>query len=395
METTIESFTLLVLLMALLPLSAHAAVCRNEQTYLSFFLQFDLHPEETAFRLECDDGVVQFERRIANDDPFVNQRQQYQRMVHERRCIDSHQTCYLIVTDSAGNGMAGMFRADFGGSRILDYHDNSSFDEIRICLGVHCPTASQENAIDSSCHDATFTIFLDEHPEEVGYRLVCDNEATIIWNVPAGTFFQADAGNIRQAHAPCLPVPRTACWLTVTDSYGDGLTASSETATTVGYFALMYGSETVAFYNGAEKATAEFSQLSFCFGPACTEETSTGGVDCDIVSLSFTMDELPRQVGFDLQCGDDYIWDFPVGTMTEEFETFTKTTCITGCCTLRITDTYGHSTASYNAHPPGLMFDVRVAGAKVDAIQSAGGADFSEIAYSLGTQCDEEDSNPA
>lgn len=382
-------------LLLLLATTVRAAMCRPGQSYLSFFLRFDAHPEETAYRLECD-GAVEFQRRTSEYVGLDRPRQPP--TVHERRCIDAAaQTCYLTVADSAADGLEqpGLFRLYVGGEPVLHYHDHRAFDEITVCFGASCPPAPQGGADSSaSCQDVVFTLFLDEFPEEISHKLVCDGD--LVWNVPEGTYLQADALAIRQEHAACVD-PSRACWLTVTDSYGDGLMAGP------GRFALMHGPDTVAHYDGGgAEDEAAFSQVSYCFGgPACDSGGGDGddtaatdaAADCSVVSLNLTLDEFPHEVGYQLECGDEMVWDVPAGTYLadQQFETFSKTACIAECCTFRILDTHGDGLTSLNENDPG-SFELQMNGDRVAVYSGAGAdADYAELEYSLaGASCDEE-----
>lgn len=160
------------------------------------------------------------------------------------------------------------------------------------------------NIVDSNnedCEDITLTLFLDSHPTEVGYTLICSSSiaasatgtddqkindddngilsssspmiiSTTYWNVTPGTYDTSSyANSVIEENLLCFDmIPDMNCIFNIIDTEGNGLISNNNESDN-GYFVLTYGPKTIALYDG----TYPYEQLSYCFGYNCNNETTT------------------------------------------------------------------------------------------------------------------------
>jgi hypothetical protein len=171
---------------------------------------------------------------------------------------------------------------------------------------------------------------------ENGWQLQCefqDGTVEIIWDVLPGSLpYTYSTEVIRDS--VCV-APTTSCWLTVIDLEGDGLLAQHFKDGFTGWFALLYGSRTVALYS--DEPTPAFSELHYCVGPKC-QLTPNRGEKCVETYLYMQMDGRPQDTRYELKCNGQTQWKR--SGLSQPGEVVEEEACILNdmCCTFALHD---------------------------------------------------------
>jgi hypothetical protein len=176
-----------------------------------------------------------------------------------------------------------------------------------------------------------------------------------VWNVPVGTLkYTATTQVIRES--ACID-DTTSCFLTITDTGGDGLLSSHESTGFAGWYAFLYGSQTIVTY--AHEPNPEFATVEYCVGPKCTRKPQSiaGTGQCETAYLALQLDNRPQDTTYQLVCNGETIWDgrdfVDPGAYIEE------ESCIppTSCCTFTVTDADSLGmTSPYNSDMLGFVY---------------------------------------
>jgi hypothetical protein len=173
---------------------------------------------------------------------------------------------------------------------------------------------------------ATLDLLLDDHPEDTGLTMICDDE--VIWEVEQGSLTSQEASSW-VSHQYCAPKSVEKCVLTITDASGNGLEGD-------GWYSFVSGATTVAVYDGLP-----FFENVHCFGTACKEvaqEVADLETECNPIVFDIQLDSKPAETSFTLTCGDEVVWD--VAGQNKPFHNIKLEECIPhdACCSLTIRD---------------------------------------------------------
>ena len=168
---------------------------------------------------------------------------------------------------------------------------------------------------------AVFDILLDPDPQETGWSLACDHDdgQMIIWQVPEGTFTNADQGEWI-TESSCIDDTAT-CLFTITDGGRDGLIGD-------GFYTFRLESTTVGVSDYG--AGVPFTKESYCLGPGCDmlpleqaedanpyhQEEKCGTLQERAV-LEIQLDSKAHESGWLLVCNGETIWNIPTGLLND------------------------------------------------------------------------------
>lgn len=269
--------------------------CSDDQDLVTWRIRLDDHPRQTGWTLVCD-GQMEWNvppRSLSEPHSWVVQ----------TLCVASDVSlCTLTLTDTAGDGLdeQGWYSLTVGATTI-DYGQNHPFSELSLCFGQECEQPPVENDNDDSestatlepempeCDvdstEVTWEIMVDENPREIGWQMVCDG--VLHWNVPV---YSLSIPNNSITQHLCIKNDASTCHLTLVDSAGDGLSP-------VGWYSLQFGDQVIAASPRDGKATP-FSELSFCLGKACDQESLGGdhGTETDQADETNELEDEPDVV---------------------------------------------------------------------------------------------------
>jgi hypothetical protein len=359
--------------------------CDDGEKELSLEVHLDANPEQTGWTLVCD-GVDVWNVPTGS--------LQVQEVVVETACVSSATAlCELKLFDSNEDGFdaEGWYSFTYGATTVAvsDFGQANSFSELQFCVGTECGQDPLEDGLEETeeievleCEDdeemVAWDFLLDGKPEETGWNLICDGDAS--WNVPAGSY-SGDSANSWVTQKMCVMKNVALCTLTLSDTAGDGLDED-------GWYSLTFGAKTIAVASRGEDGEANtFSEASFCFGTECNKCVTP-------VLFEIELNDKPEETRFRLICDGQIMWDHGSFDESNVFDVFRKEECIdpAACCEISVYDD-GNDGIYYG------YFMLTIAGEiKFYYDGSQGGQEFSEWSLVFagnqdGIVCNKEDAN--
>jgi len=234
--------------------------CNRGQKLVEFFIQLDQDSNhETGWMLQCNEKEVWnipvgiLEETKGNRDGIDQ--------IRQSACVDDTETCEFIIHDSYGDGLVegnGYFYLTYGAATVATYDmAQGEFSELMYCFGPNCSQDPIE--VKDECARVYLAIGLDANPQELSYQVECNEEVVL-----KGPWGENTAPFDTVEEETCIPMD-FCCRFTVTDSGGDGLTATQ--GGDYGWIYLEYGLEKVYGYTGDDDGP--FSQDGTSFGYGC------------------------------------------------------------------------------------------------------------------------------
>mmetsp|Transcript_24179 Transcript_24179/g.42490 ORF Transcript_24179/g.42490 Transcript_24179/m.42490 type:complete len:393 (+) Transcript_24179:95-1273(+) len=214
-----------------------------------------------------------------------------------------------------------------------------------------------QNSCPSNEEPLEFRFFTDSASWlENGWTLECedafDGTRETVWDVPPGSLkFSPTTQIIRES--TCI-TDTTSCFLTITDSAGNGLLSTNEENGFTGWFAFLHGATTVATYSN--EPDPHFSKLEYCVGPKCEkpaqEAEFNSASQCETAYLALQLDAHPEETSYQLVCDGETVWDGKDFTQAGAYLEEEACIAATSCCTFTVSDdgTQG-LTAEHNGNP--------------------------------------------
>jgi len=234
--------------------------CNSGQKLVEFFIELDQDSNhETGWTLQCSEtevwnvpvGILE-----ETKDTRLNGNQ-----ILQSACVDDTETCEFIIRDSYGDGMVegnSFFYLRYGAATVASYKmSDGEFSEKVYCFGPNCNQYPIE--VKDECARLYLAIGLDANPQELSYNVECNDEVVLQgpWGEPKEPFESLE-------EETCMPM-NSCCKFTVTDSGGDGLTATQ--GGDYGWIYLEYGMDKVFGYTSDDDGA--FSQDGTDFGYGC------------------------------------------------------------------------------------------------------------------------------
>mmetsp|Transcript_18022 Transcript_18022/g.44534 ORF Transcript_18022/g.44534 Transcript_18022/m.44534 type:complete len:344 (+) Transcript_18022:111-1142(+) len=236
--------------------------CNRGQKLVEFFIQLDQDSNhETGWSLQCSQQEEVWNVPVGILEETMENRNENNNQMSQSACVDETETCEFIIHDSYGDGLVegnGYFYLRYGAATVATYdmaHDGE-FSELVYCFGANCVHDPIE--VTDECARIYLGIGLDANPQELSYQVECNDEVVLQgpWGEDKDTPFAI------LEEETCMPM-NSCCKFTVTDSGGDGLTATGQGGD-YGWIYLEYGMDMVYGYTGDDDGS--FSQAEATFG---------------------------------------------------------------------------------------------------------------------------------
>lgn len=197
--------------------------CAADEMAFAFELETDAYPGDTSWSLKRGNQVLQ--QKTVGD--YIAK---YTVHVEEPICIKKKKCYDFKIEDAFGDGLKiGFNGIDYGYYAVkLDgavEFTNRAFGEEEahhFCAGQKLPVSPVNSLCEQNYSLLEFSLKTDGYPGDTGVELA-DNDSEWIQTIPAGTFSKPYT-----TYSPldllCLP-PGNCYTLTVSDAYGDGLSA--------------------------------------------------------------------------------------------------------------------------------------------------------------------------
>jgi len=308
------------------------------------------------------------------------------------------------LVDTSGDGLVGdygYYFLTYGATTIAasSEEETSEFSERRYCFGVGCDEPplevddfiededGEEEGCTSEEEEAAFTIVLDAHADETGWKLLCDD--AIVWNAPVGSLSDPEGSFITQT--ACVAKAST-CEFTLIDTAGDGLVGDN------GWYVLTYSATTIAV--SSEEESTDFTERSYCFGVECNEpplevddedDEQTEGCASDDEEATFTivLDANSDETGWSLDCDDINIWNAMPGFLSDPAgTTIAQTACVspTSLCEFILMDTAGNGLSEDVS-----SYTLTYGSTTIASSSDEDTAEFTERRYCFGTGCEQNE----
>jgi hypothetical protein len=235
--------------------------CNSGQKLVEFFIQLDQDSNhETGWSLQCSEeeiwnvpvGILQ----------ETNENRNGNNQIMQSACVDETETCEFVILDSYGDGLVegnGYFYLRYGAATVATYDmHQGEFSELLYCFGANCGVQEDPIEVTDECARIYLGIEFDANPQELSYKVECNDEVVLQgpWGEnPPFSIFEEET---------CMPL-NSCCRFTVTDSGGDGLTATQ--GGDYGWIYLEYGMDQVYGYTGDDDGA--FSEAEGTFGDGC------------------------------------------------------------------------------------------------------------------------------
>ncbi|KAL3930656.1 MAG: hypothetical protein SGBAC_011669 [Bacillariaceae sp.] len=234
--------------------------CNSGQQLVEFFIQLDQDSNhETGWSLQCSEeevwnvavGVLEETKEFREGNQMI-----------QSACVDDTETYEFTIHDSYGDGLVegnGDFYLRYGAATVATYEmTQGECSEKKYCFGPNCNQDPVE--ITDECARIYLAIGLDANPQEVTYQVECNDE--VVLQGPWGEHEPFDT----LEEETCMPM-NSCCRFTVTDTGGDGLTATE--GGEYGWIYLEYGMDLAYGYTGDDDGA--FAEDGTTFGYGCEQ----------------------------------------------------------------------------------------------------------------------------